>query len=188
MNKKVVSNKKASLPMKDVAPVWCTDVHSSDYTRLVLKDLQLKSYLGRVLSTAREGSGSEEGVKKVSSSTKATKTTKGGKKESQRREGHYLDGHGSLVEVDRRFDGVQVNVAATGSPSKSMRMSASKGLFQKSLAQCAYPSASSFSSPLSSKKVERSSMAREKGVGFRFRFCGRSLKYPMTFAACLKED
>jgi hypothetical protein len=175
MNKKV-DNKKVSYPvMKSLAPVWCTDVHSTDYTRLVLKDLQLKSYLGRVLSTARQGSGGRLVKGKVVSSVSSS-FKKGGKK----KKGHYLDGHGSWVEVDRRFDGVQVNVAATGSPAKSMKTVVSKKLFQKSLSQCAYPSSTS-------SKVDGSFMPPAKGLGFRFRFCGRSLSYPMTSAACLKQ-
>jgi hypothetical protein len=183
---------------KVVAPLWCVDVHSSDYTRLALKDLQLKAYLSRVLVTARSSSfGGSETAGGGLSKTKS-RASAGSKTARKKVKANYEDGHASWVEVDRRFDGIQVKALATGVPARSMRTVLSKKAFQQSLASCAFPGGSR--SRLESTgvlpkvglafdtfKTQRRLIGEDK-IGFSFRFCGRSsLTYPLASAGCLKD-
>jgi hypothetical protein len=193
---------------KVVAPLWCVDVHSSDYTRLAFKDLQLQTYAARVFATAKskgsKGVGGGSSSSLTSSNATSTTKTRGGKGGKRKVKAHYSEGHGSWVEVDRRFDGVQVKVLATGYAPMSMQTAESKKALQQSFATCVFPrkqhanaSSSSSSAPsvntLCSPKgvgVGQEGQTKDKSseVGFRFRFCGRSLQYPLASAGCLKKE
>jgi hypothetical protein len=169
---------------KVVAPLWCVDVHSSDYTRLALKDLQLKAYLNRVLLTARS-SGS---ATRRSGVNKAQAGQRGVKKKVK---ANYMDGHASWVEVDRRSDGIQVKALATGAPARSMRTGLSKGAFQQGLASCAFPKLPPLPKGLCPR--EGQTLLSKEGnesneVGFHFRFCRKSLTYPLSSAGCVKDN
>jgi hypothetical protein len=188
---------------KVVAPLWCVDVHSSDYTRLALKDLQLKTYLNRVLMTA--------GPSQLASLKKSPGKSPGIIGRKSKKKANYKDGHASWVEVDRNFHGIQVKALATGVPAPSMRTALSKEAFQQGLSYCAFPKLpqsqeydsntavnndsnttvnndSNTAVSNDSKLVQVSSASSLKNaIGFHFRFCGKSLTYPLSSAGCLKD-
>jgi hypothetical protein len=167
---------------KVVAPLWCVDVHSSDYTRLALKDLQLKAYLNRVLLTARSSGGAAStGSFKVAANNTRSQGSRGVRKKVK---ANYVDGHASWVEVDRRSDGVEVKALATGAPARSMRTGLSKVAFQQGLAFCAFPKLPGVTCAKEGRVVSGN---EKNGLGFHFRFCGRSLTYPLSSAGCLKD-